>query len=366
MSQRFLFLDEKPGKLDDFALASRLSYFLWSSMPDDELLSLAEARKLGDPAELRAQVERMLKSPKAEALTKNFCGQWLGLREIDFTAPNHIAYPEYDEMLKLSMVKEAELFFMELLQNDLSLTNVVASDFSMLNGRLAKHYGIPGVEGLWGFRKVALPPESHRGGFMTMAAVLKVTANGTATSPILRGAWVLDRILGTPPPKPPANVPALEPDIRGATTIREQLAKHRTIESCASCHAKIDPPGFALESFDVIGGWREFYRLERWVKGAKPIKGKSYLEGPKVDCGGETADGRPFKDIDELKQLILRDKDQLARAMVRRMTTYATGGTPEASDRAEVEAIVARLREKNYGLRSLVHELVQSRLFREK
>jgi mono/diheme cytochrome c family protein len=366
MSQRFLFLDENPGKLDDFALASRLSYFLWSSTPDDELLTLAEQKKLGEPAVLRGQVERMLKSSKAEALTKNFCGQWLGLREIDFTAPNHIAYPEYDEMLKLSMVKEAELFFTELLQNDLSLTNVVSSDFSMLNGRLARHYGIPGVEGLWGFRKVVLPPDSHRGGFMTMAAVMKVTANGTATSPIIRGAWVLDRILGTPPPKPPANVPALEPDIRGATTIREQLAKHRTIESCAACHAKIDPPGFALESFDVIGGWRNFYRLERWVKGAKPIKGKMYLEGPKVDCTGEMADGRSFKDVDELKQLLLKEKDQVTRAMAQRLTTYATGGAPEASDRSELDAIVARVREKNYGLRSLVHEIVQSRLFREK
>ncbi|HVE40819.1 MAG TPA: DUF1588 domain-containing protein, partial [Planctomycetota bacterium] len=277
-----------------------------------------------------------------------------------------IAYPEYDEMLKLSMVKEAELFFTELLQKDLSLTNVVTSDFSMLNGRLAKHYGIPDVDGLWGFRKVALPPESHRGGFMTMAAVMKVTANGTSTSPIIRGAWVLDRILGTPPPKPPANVPALEPDIRGATTIREQLAKHRTIESCAACHAQIDPPGFALESFDVIGGWREFYRLERWVKGAKSIKGKQYLEGPKVDCTGEMADGRPFKDVDELKQLLLKEKDQVTRAMAQRLATYATGGAPEAADRSELDAIVARVRGKNYGLRSLVHEVVQSRLFREK
>jgi len=366
MSRRFLFLDEQPGKLDDFGLASRLSYFLWSTMPDDELLAAAERGTLRDPAALRTQVERMLKSPKAAAFPKNFCGQWLGLREIDFTAPGHIAYPEYDEMLKLSMVKESELFFTELLEQDLSLANIVASDFSMLNGRLASHYGIPGVEGLWAFRKVALPPESHRGGVMTMASVLKVTANGTTTSPITRGAWVLERVLGTPPPKPPANVPALEPDIRGATTIREQLAKHRTIESCASCHAQIDPPGFALESFDVIGGWREFYRLERWVKGAKSIKGKSYLEGPKVDPTGEMADGRKFQNIDDLKQLLLRDKDQVARAMVRRLVTYATGGAPESADHGEIERVVAKAREKNYGLRTLVHEVVQSPMFREK
>jgi hypothetical protein len=222
------------------------------------------------------------------------------------------------------------------------------------------------VDGLWGFRKVALPPGSHRGGILTMAAVLKVTANGTSTSPILRGAWVLDRVLGTPPPKPPPNVPALEPDIRGATTIREQLAKHRTIETCASCHTRIDPPGFALESFDVIGLWRDYYRLERWVKDAKPVKGKMYLEGPKVDPTGELGDGRRFKDIDEFKQLLLKEKDQVARAMARRLVVYATGGTSESADAAEIEAIVARTREKNLGLRTLVHEVVQSRLFREK
>src|SRR6185436_15251022 len=163
------------------------------------------------------------------------------------------------------------------------LTNFVASDFSMLNGRLATHYGIPGVEGLE-FCKVALPPESHRGGVLTMAGILKVTANGTTTSPILRGAWVLDRILGTPPPKPPANVEAVEPDIRGATTIRKQLARHRQVETCAGCHVTIDPPGFALENFDVIGGWRENYRS---IGKGEPVvaagKRMRYKQGPAVD-----------------------------------------------------------------------------------
>jgi hypothetical protein len=366
MSTKFLFLDEKPGRLDDFALASRLSYFLWSSMPDPELFGLAESGKLGDPAVLLGQVDRMLENPKASAFTRNFCGQWLGLRDIDFTAPNHIAYPEYDEMLKLSMVRETELFFTELLKHDLSLKNLVASDFAMLNGRLARHYGIPDVEGLWEFRKVTLPPGSHRGGVITMASVMKVTANGTSTSPVTRGAWVLDRILGTPPPKPPPGVSSLEPDIRGATTIREQLAKHRTIETCASCHAQIDPPGFALESFDVIGGWRDFYRLASWTKGAKPIPGKAYLEGPKVDPAGLLRDGRTFKDIDEFKQLLLGEKDQITRALAVRLVTYATGGAPEATDRPEIEGIAARVRERNYGLRTLVHEIVESRMFREK
>jgi hypothetical protein len=366
VSPNFLFLCEKPGKLDDFALASRLSYFLWSTMPDDELLALAEQKKLGQPDLLRQQVERMLKDPRAAAFTQNFLGQWLNLREIDFTTPSNRLYPEFDEMLRLSMLREPELFFNELLTHNLSLTNFVASDFSMLNGRLATHYGIPGVDG-WTFRKVKLPADSHRGGVMTMASVLKVTANGTNTSPVTRGAWVLDRLLATPPPRPPANVPALEPDIRGATTIRQQLAKHRQIDTCAACHAKIDPPGFALESFDAIGAWRENYRT---TTSGKPVivggRKMPYLNGPKVELGDVLPDGRRFRDIDEFKQLLLRDKDQLARALTTKLLTYATGATPEAADQPALEAIVRKTRDQNYGLRTLVHEIVQSQLFLNK
>jgi mono/diheme cytochrome c family protein len=366
VSPEFLFFREKPGQLDDFALASRLSYFLWSTMPDEELLTLAEQRKVAQPATLRRQVERLLNDPKAAAFTENFVGQWLGLRDIDFTEPSHILYPEFDDMLKVSMVREAELFFRQVLREDLSLESFVASDFAMLNGRLAKHYGIAGIEG-WELRKVKLPPESHRGGVLTMAGVLKVTANGTTTSPVVRGAWVLDRILGTPPPKPPADIPAIEPDIRGATTIRQQLAKHRQAASCASCHAKIDPPGFALESFDVIGGWREHYRTSG--RGAEVlIEGRRmpYLQGPKVDPADVMADGERFANIDELKQLLLKDRDQLARALTEKLLTYATGAAPTPTDRAEIEDIVRKVRTKNYGLRTLIHEIVQSKAFQQK
>jgi mono/diheme cytochrome c family protein len=366
VSPEFLFLREKPGKLDDFAVASRLSYFLWSTMPDEELLTLAEQRKLSQPDVLRKQVERMLADPKTAAFTENFVGQWLGLRDIDFTEPSHILYPDFDHMLKVSMIRETELFFTEVLKHDLSLAHFVASDFSMLNGRLAKHYGIPGVEG-YAFRKVPLPPESHRGGVLTMASVLKVTANGTSTSPVTRGVWVLERILGTPPPKPPPDVPSVEPDIRGATTIREQLAKHRQIASCAACHAKIDPPGFALESFDVIGGWREHYRTSGR---GKPVivdgRRMMYLQGPKVDPGDVMPDGQRFGNIDEFKQLLLKDKDRLARALTTKLLTYATGAAPEPADKVVIEAIVGRAREKNYGFRTLVHEIVQSKLFLHK
>jgi hypothetical protein len=365
-SPDFLFLEEKPGPLDDFALASRLSYFLWSSMPDDELSDLAERKELGRPEVLRAQVERLLRSPKAAAFTKNFCGQWLGLRDIDLTAPHYLLYPEFDQMLKVSMVRETELFFEEVLRNDLGVSTFVASDFSMLNGRLARHYGIAGVEGLWEFRKVALPPDCHRGGVLTMASVLKVTADGTNTSPVKRGAWVLDRILGTPPPKPPANVAALEPDIRGATTLREQLAKHRNNPTCAGCHAKIDPPGFALESFDVIGGWRTYYRQTNWTRVTKEVKGQHYLRGLDVDPTGETADGRTFRDIDDFRRFLAEQKEQIARGLIQKLLTYATGGAPEAADRTEVEAVLSRLRPNDYPFRSLIHEVVQSRLFRDK
>jgi hypothetical protein len=366
VSPDFLFLREKPGRLDDFALASRLSYFLWSTMPDEELLALAGRGKLSQPDTLRAQVERMLKHPKATAFTENFVGQWLGLREIDFTEPSHLLYPEFDHMLKVSMIRETELFFAEVLKDDLSLTNFVASDFTMLNARLARHYGIPGPDG-FALRKVALPPGSHRGGVLTMASVLKVTANGTTTSPVTRGVWVLDRLLGTPPPKPPADVPSIEPDIRGATTIREQLAKHRQAASCATCHIRIDPPGFALESFDVIGGWRDHYRT---TGNGKPItvdgRRMPYREGRKVEPSDVMPDGSKFQNVEEFKQLLLRDKDQLARALTEKLLTYATGAAPESTDRAEVEKIVQEVREKNYGLRKLVHEIVQSKMFQTK
>jgi mono/diheme cytochrome c family protein len=364
-SPEFLFLREKPGRLDDFALASRLSYFLWSTTPDEELLTLAEKKKLGEKDALAKQVERMLKSPKARAFTENFVDQWLGLREIDFTIPSHLLYPEYDDLLRASMMQETHLFFDEVLKDDLSLTNFVSSDFTMLNERLAGHYGIDGVVGQ-AFRKVKLPPKSRRGGVMTMASVLKVTANGTTTSPVTRGAWVLDRILGAPPAPPPSGVAALEPDVRGATTIREQLAKHRQDKTCAKCHSAIDPAGFALESFDVIGGWRDNYRTLGNGKEVK-VSGRRmpYREGKKVDPADEFEGGK-FADVDDFKRLLLKDPDRLASALTVKLLTYATGGSPLTLQKEDVEAIVKAAREKKYGLRSLVHALVQSKAFRHK
>jgi len=219
----------------------------------------------------------MLDSGKSRAFVENFTGQWLDLRNIDATTPDARLYPEFDELLKLSMINETESFFAELLNKNLPVSNLIHSDFAMLNSRIAAHYGIEGVTGEE-FRRVSLPAGSPRGGILTQASVLKVTANGTTTSPVLRGSWVIKRLLGRPSPPPPANVGTIEPDTRGATTIREQLAKHRTSESCAGCHRNIDPPGFALESFDVIGGFRDRYRSQE--KGDRVDKrsatGRSY------------------------------------------------------------------------------------------
>ncbi len=363
MSPHFLFVREPSGPDDDYALASRLSYFLWSSMPDAELIALAEKGKLREPDTLSQQVERMLRDPKAAAFTENFASQWLGLGAIDATMPDPMLYPEFDDILKDSCVKEPLLLFDEVLRNDLSLTNFVASDFAIINGRLAEHYGIPGVEGL-AFRKVPVPPDGRRGGLLTMASILKVTANGTTTSPVLRGSWVLERILGTPPPKPTIDIEAVEPDIRGATTIREQLTKHRDRAECASCHALIDPPGFALESYDVIGGWRDRYRS---IGAGEPavVDGRRmrYRQGPPVDPGDVLLDGRHFRDIGEYKKLLLADKDQLARALAGKLIAYATGTEPTLADRAAIDRIVSQIRDKNYGFRSLIHEVVRSPIF---
>jgi hypothetical protein len=366
---QFLLFEEPPGKLNDFALASRLSYFLWSTMPDDELLSAAATHRLSDPDVLHAQVERMLKDDRSQVFVKNFTGQWLDLRNIDATTPDKKLYPEADELLKVSMVQESEAFFAELLKADLNVSNLIHSDFAMLNSRLATHYEIPGVEGER-FRKVSLPPESPRGGVLTQAAVLKVTANGTTTSPVLRGAWVMKRLLGINPTPPPPGIGSIEPDTRGATTVREQLAKHRDSETCAGCHREMDPPGFALESFDVIGGYRERYRSqdkgERATVKNAPQKGVYVKLGQPVDATGELPDGRSFSGIREFKHLLLTQSDQILGALAGKLVTYSTGAGISFTDREAVNAIAARVKECGEGARTLIHEVVQSPIFQTK
>ncbi|HEY1107560.1 MAG TPA: DUF1588 domain-containing protein, partial [Opitutaceae bacterium] len=261
-------------------------------------------------------------------------------------------------------------FFAELLNGDLPARNLIQSDFVMINERLAHHYGLPPVAGAK-LRRVALPPDSVRGGLLTQASVLKVTANGTTTSPVLRGAWVMERILGMPPPPPPPSVPAVEPDIRGATTIRQLLDKHRADPSCAGCHTKIDPAGFALESFDVMGGFRDKYRAIVEGKPATVGIGKggqkfTFHDALPVDSTGELWDGRKFSDIREFKRLLVEDERLIARNLAKQLTTYATGAPVRFSDRPAIEAILQKASAHRYGVRSLVHEIVQSELFLNK
>ncbi|QDU97501.1 DUF1592 domain-containing protein [Lignipirellula cremea] len=372
-SPHFLYLNEtlaldsdKPTQLDDYALASRLSYFLWSSMPDKDLRDLAAAGKLRQPNVLHEQVERMLNDPKGERFSENFAGQWLDLREINATSPDPTMYAEFDDYLYWSAPRETRMFFDEVLQKNLPLTEFVDSDWSFLNQRLAQHYGIDGIVG-GELRRSPVPPGSHRGGVLTQTAILKVTADGSKTSPVLRGKWVLERILGQPPSPPPPGTPGIEPDVRGATTIRQQLDLHRNIAACASCHKHIDPPGFALESFDPIGGWRDFYRgvgRDRVALANYPKRIVS--RGLEVECHGETPDGRPFVNVDDYKQLLLADEDQLARNLATKLITYATGAELQFADREVLEQLTAQSRKDSYRFRSLLHSVVQSRLFLNK
>jgi mono/diheme cytochrome c family protein len=370
-SPGFLFTDEKPGRLDDYALASRLSFFLWNSEPDEALRVLAARGELHHPEVLRTQTERLLNDPKAIRFIEAFTDYWLDLRKIDDTSPSTTLYNDYelDDPLKLAAVEETQLFVAELLRADLPVRNIVDSDFTFLNERLANHYGVADVNGAK-MRKVILPKNSIRGGLMTQASVLKVTANGTTTSPVLRGYWITERILGQQIPPPPP-VAAVEPDIRGAVTLRQQLEKHRNDTSCASCHSKMDPPGFALESFDVMGGWRDRYRAVK--EDVKPESGVglngqafAFYYALPVDCAGEMPDGRSFKDVREFKSLLLKDELLLARNLASQLTTYATGSPVRFSDRERLEKIVQLSSSRQYGVRTMVHAIVQSDLFQMK
>jgi hypothetical protein len=362
-SPHFLLHHEAPGRLDNSALANRLAYFLWDGPPDEALL----AADLSRADVRRAQVERLLRDPRSARFERSFVDQWLDLRKIDATSPDDALYPEFNQVLKVSAVKETRLCFHEMLADDRSLLEGVAADWTYVNGPLAWLYGLPEVRG-HEMRRHRLPPGSHRGGFLTHASVLKVTADGAKTSPILRGNWINERILGIHPPPPPADVAKIEPDIRGATTIRAQLARHRDNPSCVSCHAVIDPPGFALESFDVIGGWRDYYRVPTSTGQTLEIKplGRKVHRGLAVETGYVMPDGRAFAGIDEYKAMLMQDPDGLTRALAFQLLTYATGARIQFGDRADIEAIVRAVRAENHGLRTLLHQVVESRLFLNK
>jgi hypothetical protein len=350
----FLYHIGESGPLDDFALATRLSYFLWKSMPDEALLQLALFGMLSEPEVLTQQVERMLNDEKSMRFVKDFLAQWLRLGDVDASNPNKEIYRDYDPVLGFAMPLETESFFAELIKENLSAQNLIDSDFTFVNRRLAKHYDLPEI---WGeqMQKVMLPEDSPRGGLLTQASILRLTADGNSTSPVIRGNFVVSNILGEPPSPPPPDVVIAEPDTRGSTTIRQQLDKHRNLETCASCHDHIDPPGFALESFDPTGKFRDKYRTTgKW---------DTWLD---VDASGITEDGESFAGIKDYKKLLLKQEDKIVRHFVSQLVSYATGGEIQFADRDELSQILDRTKNDGYPVRSIIHCIVQSNLFRSK
>ncbi len=365
-SPQFLMHIGEPGDLDPFSLASRLSYFFWMSSPDNELYDSAYIGSLRTDVELARQVERILDDSRAQRFVNDFVGQWLRLNKINATSPDQKLYPEFDELLADALPQETQLFFDGLIRENAPLTHIIDSSYSFVNRRLAQHYGLENVQGQH-FRKVQLPEGSRRGGVLTQAAILKTTANGTVTSPVTRGNFVLTNLLGTPPSPPPPGVGSIEPDTRGKSTIREILVAHRDNESCKACHRSIDPPGFALESFDPIGALRTHYRSSGPGQGfLASLSQESYHQGPLVDPSGETDDGRNFSDITEFKKLLMDQKEQIARNFVSQLIVYSTGGEIEFADREVIEGILGKTAADDYPVRDLIHAVVQSRLFRQK
>ncbi len=356
-SPAFLYLEETADQQNDtdlsqLALAARLSYLLWSSMPDETLLATARSGDLRQPEKLKQQVSRMLKDPRSVAFIEGFAGSWLTLRELGATPPDRGDFRAYYQYkLDEAMKRETHLFLRHLLDENLPVANCLDSDFTFVNRRLAEHYGMqlpPDVEFRGaGFQKVAVT-DPRRGGLLGQASVLTVTANGVDTSPVTRGVWLLENLLGTPPSPPPPDVEPLDPDIRGAKTIRDQLAKHRENASCNDCHRKIDPPGFALENFDAIGGWRNMYPGRR-----------------KIDASGKW-NGAAFNDIATFKKLLLERREQFMHATLEKLLAYATGRSLTPADRPAIDSIREQLIARGGGMRDLLDLVVTSEPFRSR
>ena len=355
--------------LSPAAKAERLAYFLTGGPAGDRLREEATAGRL-DAAAMRRHAARLLDSPASDRFIAGLADQWLDLRLLDFTTPDADLYPEHDALLQWSMREETLGFLRHLIDADRPAADLVDSGYAVLNRRLARHYGLPPVAGA-DPRPVPLPEGSVRGGLLTQASILKVTANGTTTSPVVRGAWVLDRLLGEPPEPPPPGIPAVEPDVRGATTVRQLLTAHRAADSCAACHKAIDPPGVALEAFDVIGQLRAQYRKldpgkaeVRIAYGPKPPPTK-WLDGPDVDAADRLPDGRAFDGVAEFKSLLLEDRRAIAAGLLDKLIAYATGAGVAFADRPARDAILDACAPE-YGVRSMILELAASPLMASK
>ena len=353
VSPEFLFrVEREPSdaapfyRVSDLELASRLSFFLWSSLPDEELLDLAEQERLSDPAVLSAQVRRLVADDRFEAFVENFAGQWLFLRNLEAAVPVQSFFPDFDDTLRQAFRRETELFFESVAREDRSALDLLRADYTFLNERLAKHYGVPHVKGSH-FRRVTLGRDSVRGGLLGQGSILTVTAQPDRTSPVLRGKWILENLFGAPPPAPPPNVPDLEPtsDTGDVLSMRERMVQHRENPVCASCHATMDPLGLALENFDAIGKWRTLAE-----------------SGAPIDASGALPDGTPFEGPGGLKQALL-SSDLFVTTLTEKLLTYALGRGLEYSDMPAVRAIVREAGADNYRLSSLIAGVVQSTPF---
>lgn len=334
--------DQKQWRLSDHELATRLSYFLWSSMPDEELRQVADRGELSNPEIFRSQVERMLRDPKAGALIENFVGQWLELRKVDTLQPDKQVFPSFDPKLRQAMRTETELLFRKIIEEKRSLVELLNADYTFLNKRLADHYGIPGVEGDE-FRQVSYP-DDRRGGLLSHASILMVTSNPTRTSPVKRGKWILESLLNEPPPPPPPNVEALPEDAKtiASGSLRQRMELHRAKAECASCHQRMDPLGFGLENFDGIGAWRD-------KDGEFPI-----------DSSGELPGGEKFTSPAQLRSILTEEKNQFLRCVAEKLFTYALGRGVETNDQCALDLICRTTAQDEYRLSTLILELVHS------
>jgi len=334
--------------LSQYELASRLSYFLWSSMPDDALFAAADRGQLAQPKALEAQVRRMLLNPKAHALIENFGGQWLQVRKLESVKPDRKRFPEFDEYLRLSMRRETEMFFESIVREDRSILDFIDANYTYLNERLARFYNVPNVQGPQ-FRKVLFATDAHRGGLLGQASVLTVSSYANRTSPVLRGKWVLENLVGAPPPPPPPDVPNLDETKIGLTSsMREQLEQHRKNPVCASCHTRMDPLGFGLENFDASGAWRT-------QDGKFPI-----------NASGTLPDGRSFEGPQGLEAVLKAQPDAFTECLARKLLIYALGRGLERDDDPTVKKIVKNVGTHNYRFSSLILEIVKSEPFQER
>jgi hypothetical protein len=334
-----------PYRVSDLELASRLSFFLWSSIPDDELLDAAEAGKLHEPAVLDRQVRRMLADGRSSALVNNFAAQWLRLRNLDSITPDMRLFPDFDDNLRQAFRKETELFFESILHEDRSVLDLLSANYTFVNERLAKHYGIPNVYGTR-FRRITLDPDSWRGGLLRQGSILTVTSYATRTSPVLRGKFVLDTLLGVPPPPPLPDVPALKDNtVDGHLAVRDRLAEHRTDAVCATCHNLMDPLGLSLEKFDAIG------------------RRRNVEAGTAIDASGGLPDGSRFGDVNGLEAALLRRPELFVGTFTEKLQTYALGRGVEYYDAPAVRAIVRDARAQNFRISSIILGIVKSAPF---